>query len=78
MPRLMTMAEQAHFDAMRASRRAIRAGDLAAAERWMKLARLHWKCAQDSRAELLRWRDHRKRERAREARLAQPPPLEER
>ncbi len=35
---LITVAERVHRDALIATRRAIRAGDLAKAERWMKLA----------------------------------------
>ena len=35
---LITAAERAHLDALIATRRAIRAGDLVKAERWMKLA----------------------------------------
>jgi hypothetical protein len=50
-------AEEAHYQAMAAVRRAIRAGDLAKTERWLKLADRYWKldahvdAAQRARAE---------------------------
>jgi len=36
-------AEHAHYEAMDAVRRAVRAGDLVKAERWLRLAERYWK-----------------------------------
>ena len=36
-------AEETYYTAMDAARRAIRAGDLVKAERWLKLAERYWK-----------------------------------
>jgi hypothetical protein len=41
---LVSPAEDAHHHALAASRRAIRAGDLVKAERWMRLAERHYRC----------------------------------
>lgn len=68
----MYAAEHAHADALAASRRAIRSGDLAAAERWMKLAERHWRCLlhasrQDDLTREARFARHAARQRARAA-----------
>jgi hypothetical protein len=70
MKTLVTMAERAHYDALCAARRAIRAGDLTKAERWMKLAHIHWQDAELARQEAERLRQtryetYRRREAAR-------------
>ncbi len=52
---LLTAAERAHMEALRAARRAIRAGDLVTAERWMKLAERH------TRANTHSYRQHDRR-----------------
>ncbi len=44
--KVSTSIEQAHYDAMAAVRRAIRAGDLVKAERWLKLAERYWKAGE--------------------------------
>ncbi len=44
---LFTAVERAHHEALANARRAIRAGDLAKAERWMKLSDLHWRHMKD-------------------------------
>ncbi len=46
---LITAAERAHLDALIATRRAIRAGDLVKAERWMKLAERYNRASVESR-----------------------------
>lgn len=58
---LLTQSERAHGEALAAARRAIRAGDLAKAERWMKLAERHYRCGEYARAEATRWRKMRAR-----------------
>lgn len=45
---LITAAERAHLQALIAARRAIRAGDLVKAERWMKLAERHNRASAES------------------------------
>ena len=45
---LITAAERAHLDALIATRRAIRAGDLVKAERWMKLAERYNRASAES------------------------------
>ncbi len=39
-------AEKAHVYALAAARRAIRGGDIALAERWIKLSERHWRCSE--------------------------------
>jgi HD superfamily phosphodiesterase len=56
---LITTAERAHLDALTATRRAIRAGDLVKAERWMKLAERYSR----SSVEIYRQHDERVAER---------------
>lgn len=51
MKTLYTAVEKAHYDALTNARRAIRAGDLAKAERWLKLSILHWKSSNAAQAE---------------------------
>ena len=58
---LVTAAEQAHQEALAAMRRAIRAGDLVKAERWLKLVERHYRCADYARDEAARWRKRRLR-----------------
>lgn len=55
-------AERAYLDALAAARRAIRAGDIALAERWMKLSDHHWRCCERAHRA---YEDRRKREIAR-------------
>ena len=45
---LVTQAERAHLEALAATRRAIREGDLVKAERWMKLAERHNRASVES------------------------------
>jgi hypothetical protein len=39
-------AEKAHVYALAAARRAIRGGDIALAERWIRLSERHWRCSE--------------------------------
>lgn len=59
-----TAAEMAHLQALAAARRAIRGGDIALAERWIKLSDHHWRCCE--RAERA-FEKNRARERLRKA-----------
>jgi hypothetical protein len=60
---LQSVAQRAHNDALAASRRAIAAGDLAKAERWMKLANQHYRAFASAQKHAEMWRERlRKRE----------------
>jgi len=72
---VISVAEGAHWHAMKAARRALRAGDIVLAERWMKLAERHYKCLEHVHHHAWLWGRYRKdvadREKAqREAALA--------
>ena len=56
---LLTKTEQTHQQALAAMRRAIRAGDLVKAERWLKLAERQYRLADYARDEAARWRKRR-------------------
>lgn len=60
----VTAGEQAHLQALAAARRAIRAGDIVLAERWMRLAERHYACVEHAHLETVR---RRRRTRAWEA-----------
>jgi hypothetical protein len=53
---LMNAAENAHLHALAAARRAIRAGDIVLAERWMRLAERHYRCAEHAQRQAYKWR----------------------
>jgi hypothetical protein len=61
-------AEQAYLYALAAARRAIRGGDIALAERWIKLSDHHWRCVERAHrsfeGRLTSERDRRLREQA--------------
>jgi hypothetical protein len=62
-------ADTAHWHALAAARRAIRAGDIVLAERWMRLAERHYRCLEYSERAAERWdqwrRDTKRRDDAR-------------
>lgn len=49
-------AEDAHHHVLAAARRAIRAGDLVRAERWMRLAERHYRCNEMAMRQAHDWR----------------------
>jgi hypothetical protein len=53
---LTTRAETAHSHALSGAYRAMRAGDLVTAERWMRLAERAYRCAEYAEKNALRWR----------------------
>lgn len=53
---LTTRAETAHSHALFGAYRAMRAGDLVTAERWMRLAERAYRCAEYAEKNALRWR----------------------
>lgn len=53
---LTTRAEAAHSHALFGAQRAMRAGDLDTAERWMRLAERSYRCAEYAEKFALRWR----------------------
>ena len=76
MSQSLTLAsEKAHFDALAAARRAIRGGDLVAAERWMKLAERHWRLWEYACAQNERWLELRRKHAAYRATKRETPAL---
>ena len=61
---LRTGAERAHDEALSAMRRAIRAGDLAKAERWAKIAAHQYRNMEYMYVEASRWKARREKARA--------------
>jgi len=63
-----TAAEEAHLYALAAARSAIRGGDIALAERWIRLSDHHWRCCERAQRgveqRLVRQRRRKQMERA--------------
>lgn len=59
--KVMLASELAHMDAIQAYRRAVRAGDLARAERWLRCAERHYRLREHARREARQWKDERRR-----------------
>jgi hypothetical protein len=60
------VSEAAQMHALAAARRAIRAGDIVLAERWMRLAERHYKCLEHVHRHAWLWGRYRKEVAARE------------
>lgn len=77
---LTTRAEMAHSHALDGASRAMRAGDLVKAERWMRLAERSYRLAEYADKAALRWRkslaeiEARRRERIPVHHKKEPPP----
>jgi len=60
MKRILVLASQrAHAEALSAYRRAVRTGDLAKAERWLRCAERHYRLKEQARRDADEWKRHR-------------------
>ena len=57
---VVEISEQAHLDALAAYRRALRAGDLAKAERWLRCAERHYRLKEQARRDAEQRKLHRR------------------
>ena len=58
--KVMLASEAAHMEAILAYRRALRAGDLVAAERWLRCAERLYRLKEHARRDARQWKDERR------------------